>query len=273
MGEALKHKVKGGGDLAANAKPRTLRAWVKSRNSPAARAIYAAGMAARRLQIPYVAAIHRPLYQLDRGVRQLFGNMLRIVWYTPLFQSRLVRPAKDLRVLGSIPLVLGDLQIEIGSNCLIYGRTLFTGRSVGGAIPTLTLGDNVEIGYQSKISVGRRIEIGNNVLIAPDCSISGYPGHPLDPVARANHMPDLDEQVGDIIIEDDVWLANGVRVMSGVRIGRATVVAAGSIVSRDLPPNVIAAGVPARPVRSLLPADKDPSAAPATAPPGPLGGQ
>ena len=81
--------------------------------------------------------------------------------------------------------------------------------------------------------------------------LAGYPGHPLDARARAAGAADTDEQVGDIILEDDVWLATGVTVIAGVRIGRGTVVAAGSVVTRDLPANVLAAGNPARVIRSI----------------------
>ena len=64
-------------------------------------------------------------------------------------------------------------------------------------------------------------------------------------------MPDTEDQVGDIVIENDVWLATGVTVLAGVRIGRGSIVAANSVVTRDLPPGVLAAGAPARVVRHL----------------------
>ena len=87
--------------------------------------------------------------------------------------------------------------------------------------------------------------------IAGRAFLAGYPGHPLDAVARARGAPDTDDQVGDITLEDDVWLATGVTISAGVRIGRGTIVAAGSVVTKDLPPDVLAAGVPARVVRQL----------------------
>ena len=73
----------------------------------------------------------------------------------------------------------------------------------------------------------------------------------MDARDRALGLPDTDDQIGDIVLEPDVWLATGVTVTAGVRIGRGTVVAAGSVVTRDLPPFVLAGGVPARVIRSL----------------------
>jgi len=179
---------------AAGAGPRSFRAWVKAREHPAARGIYNAAKALRSLQVPPVNAIHGPLYLAQKLIRSAVGEALRIAWYTPLFQSRLVKHAPGLRVLGGIPLILGDLSIELGRNCSIPGAITLSGRSVGGPKPLLRAGNNVEFGWQGQISVGRRIEIGNDVFIAAQCYLSGYAGHPLDPAARAAHQPDTEDQ-------------------------------------------------------------------------------
>ena len=86
------------------------------------------------------------------------------------------------------------------------------------------------------------VAIGNNVSISAQCFLAGYPGHPLDARRAAAGAADTADQVGDIMLEDDVWLATRVIVSAGVRIGAGTVVAAGSIVTRDLPAGVLAAG-------------------------------
>jgi len=129
--------------------------------------------------------------------------------------------------------------------------TTISGRAVGHEIPQLLIGDNVGIGWRTSISVGKSIIIGNNVRIAGDCYLAGYPGHPINAKLRALGKPEEDSQVGDIILEDDVWLATGVKVIPGVTIGRGTIVAAGSVVTKDLPSFVLAAGVPARVIKSI----------------------
>ena len=109
--------------------------------------------------------------------------------------------------------------------------------------------------------------IGNNLRLAMGTFLLGYPGHPIDAVARARGDTDTDDQVGDIIIEDDVWLGSRSTVLGGVRIGRGTIVAAGSVVTKDLPPFVLAGGIPAVIKKQLpRPAD-DASAANDHAPP------
>jgi acetyltransferase-like isoleucine patch superfamily enzyme len=231
------------------------RKWVKDRNSPLARALYRVASALRHASCPVVPGLHRGLYSLRAALLATGAGLLRVFWYTPLFQSRLIRPAQRLRLYGGIPFISGPVTIEIGSDCRISAATTISGRTSSTPAPRLVVGRNVDIGWQTTIAVGREVRIGDNVRIAGRAFLAGYPGHPIDAAARAAGAPDTDDQVGDIVLEDDVWLATGVTVSAGVRIGRGTIVAAGSVVTRDLPPFVLAAGAPARSVRALPVAD------------------
>ena len=228
-----------------------LRQWVKRRDNVASSAIYSAAIWSRGASIPRIPAVHRLLYMFHRATATAFANVLRMAWTTPLFQSRLIHAAPRLFLYGGMPLVLGPVEIAIGADCRVSGQTTITGRGAGTTTPSLVIGRNCDIGWQTTIAVGRRIEIGDNVRIAGRALLAGYPGHPLDAGARAAGLADTEDQVGDIVLENDVWLATGVTVIAGVRIGRGTVVAAGSVVTRDLPANVLAAGSPARVIRSI----------------------
>ncbi len=90
------------------------------------------------------------------------------------------------------------------------------------------------------------ITIGDDVQIGPNVQLL-TPTHPLDPELRRAKW----EAAAPITIEDNTWLGGGVIVCPGVTIGANTVVGAGSVVTRDLAPNVLAVGTPARVVRSL----------------------
>ncbi len=228
-----------------------LRRWVKDRNSPAAWMLYRIATAMRSFSVPVVPFVHKPLYLLHRTLVVTSSNFKRVVWYTPLFQTRLEAPARRLYVYGGIPLLLGNLKIRIGDNCRVCGKINLTGRTSSRQTPELTIGDNCDLGWGNSIAVGTRVSIGNNVRLASHVHLAGYPGHPTDAAARARGEPETDDQVGDIVLEDDVWLATGVTVLKGVRIGRGTIVGAGSVVTRDLPPFVLAAGSPARVIRAV----------------------
>ena len=231
--------------MSLNLHPTHFRRWVKRRETPLARALYGLGMWLRYANMPVIPGVHRGLYHLTGAIANAWRTMTRTLWYTPLFQSQLTTPSRRLYLYGGIPFIVGAVSITLGEGCRIAGHTSIMGRTSGDRVPELIVGDNVDIGWDSTLAVGRRIEIGNNVRLAAGVQLLGYPGHPIDAATRATGAPETDDQVGDIVLEDDVWLATRVMVMSGVRIGRGTIVAAGSVVTRDLPPGVIAAGVPA----------------------------
>jgi maltose O-acetyltransferase len=92
----------------------------------------------------------------------------------------------------------------------------------------------------ASITIGHDVQVGPNVQLLT-------PTHPVEPDARRAKW----EAAEPIAIEGNVWLGGGVIVLPGVTIGENTVVGAGSIVTKDLPPNVVAAGNPARVVRSI----------------------
>jgi maltose O-acetyltransferase len=113
-------------------------------------------------------------------------------------------------------------------------------------------GYRIRVGARTFVNYGlvaldvASIEIGDDVQIGPNVQLL-TPTHPVEPDARRAKW----EAAEPIAIEGNVWLGGGVIVLPGVTIGENTVVGAGSIVTKDLPPNVVAAGNPARVVRSL----------------------
>ncbi len=109
----------------------------------------------------------------------------------------------------------------------------------------IRVGRNVFINQNCTIYDLGGVEIGDDVLIAPNVSIITS-GHPLDPSSRRSVT------IGKpIVIERNVWIATGAIVTGGVTIGENSVVAAGSVVTRDVPPNTLVAGNPARIVRAI----------------------
>ena len=99
------------------------------------------------------------------------------------------------------------------------------------------------------------LEIGNYVSIAPGTifilSADHYLNHLSTYPFRTKIINGELEGVskGDIIVEDDAWIGQGVTILSGVRIGQGAAIAAGSVVSKDVPSYAVAAGVPARVIR------------------------
>ena len=225
--------------------------WLKQSRHPLAQNLFQLLKRVRRFEIPAPTVVMSPLYFAFCGVRGALSAMSRICFWTPLLKGRIDNVGRNLYLYGGLPYISGPVRISLGDDCRVSGQTTFSGRSSAAHPPELRVGDNVDIGWMTTVAVGRRVEIGDNVRIAGRSFLAGYPGHPLNAEARAAGLPETDDQVGDIVLENDVWLATGVSVMAGVRIGQGTVVAAGSIVTRDLPANVLAGGVPARVIRPL----------------------
>lgn len=114
------------------------------------------------------------------------------------------------------------------------------------------LGYQIHIGARTFINIGLvaldigRITIGEDAQIGPNVQLLTAT-HPIEPEPRRAKW----ESARPIAIGDNVWLGGGVIVCPGVRIGENTVVGAGAVVARDLPPNVVAVGNPARVVRTI----------------------
>ena len=225
--------------------------WLKTSNSPLAKFLFNRLKALRALEIPYPRLFLVALYATYKNTHYLFTELSRILWWTPLFKGRLKSFGKNIYLYGGLPFISGPVEIHLGDNCRVSGHTTFSGRNCAKQAPRLTIGNNVDIGWMTTIAIGQRVDIGNNVRIAGRTLLAGYPGHPINTEDRAAGLPETDNQVADIILEDDVWLATNVSVLAGVRIGRGSIVATGSVVTHDLPPMVLAGGVPARIIRHL----------------------
>ena len=110
----------------------------------------------------------------------------------------------------------------------------------------ITLGDDFYANHNCVMLDGAPITIGSHVFLGPNCCLSTA-GHPLDAPRRNRGL----EYAKPITIGDDVWLGANVTVLPGVTIGRGAVIGAGSVVTRDIPAGVVAAGVPCRPLRPI----------------------
>ena len=119
----------------------------------------------------------------------------------------------------------------------------------------LFFGENFQMNDYVHITAMENVKIGNNVLLASkiyisDCSHGSYACNENDssPLSIPKNRKMFSNPVN---IEDNVWLGEFVSVLPGVTIGKGTIVGANSVVSKSLPPNVIAVGTPAKPIKKF----------------------
>ena len=116
----------------------------------------------------------------------------------------------------------------------------------------IEVGENFFANYNFTVLDVGKVRIGTNVQIAPNVSIYTA-GHPIHPESR-----DSGYEYGiDITIGNSVWIGGNTCIMPGVTIGNNVVIGAGSVVTKDLPDDVIAVGNPCRIVRKITEEDRD----------------
>ena len=183
-------------------------------------------------------------------------NLVLKYWYLRgriSFAFRGVEWPENLKLFGKVGLSAQG-QIVIGSNVSIVSDSIFNRAGinhptqlVAGKGATLVIGDNTGISGASIYAL-ESIEIGKHVLIGANCHIYDTDFHPMDwKQRRVSGEP----AKAPVKIEDDVWLAANVTVLKGVTIGARSVIAAGSVVTRDIPSDVLAGGSPAAVIRKL----------------------
>jgi len=176
------------------------------------------------------------LLLVGKKVRIFYPNNLEVGYNT------IIEDGAEINCLSQQGIKLGN-RVTIGKYAIIRPSNIYGGPIGEG----LTMGDNSNIGPYNYIGCSGKITIGNNVMLAPRVS-----------VYAENHVFDHPEilirdqgvEKKEVIIEDDCWIAANSILLAGVTIGKGSVVAAGSVVTENVPPYSVVAGVPAKWIKS-----------------------
>ena len=153
-----------------------------------------------------------------------------------LYDFNMTRPKEMKRRME----ILENILAEVGKNCYIepplhanWGKNTH-------------LGNDVYVNFNLTLVDDTDIYIGNNVLIGPNVIIDAGT-HPINPIIRKKqaqfNIP--------VYIGDNVWIGGGSIILPGVKIGKNSVIGAGSVVTKDIPENVVAVGNPCRILREI----------------------
>lgn len=170
------------------------------------------------------------------------GVTIRQASYIHVGKNFIAQDHCEINGLSQKGLVFGD-KVTIGNYAIIRPTNLYGGEAGVG----LKVGNNSSIGPYSYIGCSGYIEIGDNVMMSPRVSIYSE-NHNFSETDR----PMIEQGVtrSFVIIEDDCWIAANAVILAGVTVGKGSVIAAGSIVTKDVPPYSIVGGNPARMIKS-----------------------
>ena len=149
---------------------------------------------------------------------------------------------------GRQPLIFGKVKFKPDGRLIIGDRFLVSGVASRVTLlvspgATLRIGHDVGINHGVEIEAWHDVRIGDNTMLAPNVSIIDHDRHEIEPGATMYRGP--------VVIGNNVWLCRNVCVMSGVTVGDGSVIGANSVVTRDIPAGVFAAGAPAKVIRQL----------------------
>lgn len=175
----------------------------------------------------------------------------RLFWQASslLLRQRFRSAGKGVLLIGPKSL-LGLRYVSVGDNFSVSSGLRLEAFDRHNGVefrPEIIIGNNVSINHNCHIAAINRIEIGHGVLIASDVYITDH-SHGAADYGDFSSPPSERRLAskGPVRIEDNVWIGEKACILPGTRIGRNSIVGAGAIVTRDVPPGVVVGGVPAR---------------------------
>lgn len=190
-------------------------------------------------------------------VRGLFNRLTIRMSGGLLFCGRAVVIEHGYLIKSGPNLILEDyVQINaLSENGIILGRNVTIGKSAiimcSGVIANKGVGLNIgnfsAIGAQSFIGAQGGITIGNDVIMGPGVRIFSE-NHNFDRLDIPIHKQG--ESRSPVTIEDDCWVGSGVTILGGVTVGKGSIIAAGSVVTKSIPPLSVVVGIPAKVLKS-----------------------
>jgi acetyltransferase-like isoleucine patch superfamily enzyme len=207
----------------------------------------------QRFSVPAPRLVVRPALWVFLALRSGWHWFKRVFICEPFFKAYCERYGKHLRTGIFLHWIEGRGSIILGDDVWLDGKSSFSFASRFTDRPTLEIGDHSGVGHNCVFVVGKRIRIGRRCVISGDCVIFDSSGHSTDVAARRAGAPPPPDEVREVVIGDDVWIARRVIVFPGVHIGDGSVISSGSVVRTHVPPYAVVAGNPAQVVFRLKP--------------------
>ena len=198
------------------------------------------------------------IYIVSKYIKAVIRIGTKIESYAGFYQNTIMHPSVKILADAKVDnLAKNQDLISIGKDSVIRGQLLVFPH--GGKIE---IGESCYVGEGTRIWSANSIKIGNRVFISHNVNLHDTNSHSIDPVLRYKHFQaimsvghpitnDFDIQSKAVYIEDDVWIGFNSTILKDVKIGRGSIVASCSVVTKNVPDFVIVAGNPARVVKHI----------------------
>ena len=186
---------------------------------------------------------HRLFFKRSQGMVLVGkGVSVRYARHLSVGKDFIIEDYAEVNCMAHQGIVAGN-RVTIGKYAIIRPVNAYCSEIGVG----LKIGNNSSIGPYAYIGCSGYIEIGNNVIMSPRVSI-----YAENHLYERPDLPIMKQGVKRefVIIEDDCWIAANTVILAGVTIGKGSVIAAGSVVTKSVPPNSVVAGVPARVIKT-----------------------
>ena len=211
---------------------------------PARRAI-------RGVRLPVVRPVIGALYGATEAVRLSANFAAKVLYREPFFRYRCTAVGERLALEGPIPEIHGEGRIVVGDDVTVGSPCTWDLNFTLVPEPELVIGDRVSINYRNLICAAVSVRIGDDTMIAGNVSIFDNLSHPTSPARRLAKDRLRRDEASPVSIGRNVWIGMNSLIMRGVTIGDHAIVAAGSVVTKSVPPATLVAGNPARVIREI----------------------
>lgn len=190
-------------------------------------------------------------------IKAFIKHIINYFTYLRLNKKAIMNRNVFINRRSKITLIDGSTKKDVvfGENIMYFGKIISSNKG------KIKIGNNTSIRLGCIFYCAKGITIGNNVMIADNVIISDTNHHPINPQDRlkmiksgwSSKLWSWDKAISkEIIIGNNVWIGQFSRILKGVNIGENSIIASNSIVTKDVPPNSIAAGNPAKIVKENI---------------------
>lgn len=181
-------------------------------------------------------------------------NSIRDVFYSKWIKNSIGHVGnqtiftKKFYIVGGDAIAIGE-QNSFAEGCMVSAWKEYNGYKHN---PQITIGNNCCFGKMNHITCCNKITIGNGVLTGMYVLISDNSHGEIN--AEVLSTPPQDRQLvskGEVVIGNNVWIGDKAAILAGVHIGDGAIIGANSVVTKDIPVNCVAVGIPAKVIRSL----------------------